>query len=69
MSRHDRTPRSGSDRTNLYDEITGKIIAELEAGQLPWVQPWGSSAARAPLGASRPAPPRPAEERQHRSGL
>ena len=49
MSRHDRTPRSGSDRTNLYDEITGKIIAELEAGQLPWVQPWGSSAARAPL--------------------
>ena len=50
MSRHDRTPRSGSDRTNLYDEITGKIIAELEAGQLPWVQPWGSSAARAPLG-------------------
>jgi len=50
MSRHDRTPRSGSDRTNLYDEITGKIIAELEAGQFPWVQPWGSSTAQAPLG-------------------
>ncbi|GAA5542297.1 zincin-like metallopeptidase domain-containing protein [Brucella sp. NBRC 113783] len=50
MSRHDRTPRSGSDRTNLYDEITGKIIAELEAGQFPWVQPWGSSTVQAPLG-------------------
>ena len=32
MSRYDRTPGSGSDRTNLYDEITGKIIAELEGG-------------------------------------
>jgi len=27
--------------TSLYDEITGKIIAELEAGRVPWVQPWG----------------------------
>ena len=30
------------------DEITGKILAELEAGRLPWVQPWGT-AAKAPL--------------------
>jgi len=50
MSRHDRTPRTGADRANLYDEITGKIIAELEAGRLPWVQPWGKSTAMAPLG-------------------
>lgn len=50
MSRHDRTLRAGADRANLYDEITGKIIAELEAGRLPWVQPWGKSAAMAPLG-------------------
>ncbi|MEQ1945032.1 zincin-like metallopeptidase domain-containing protein [Mesorhizobium sp. VNQ89] len=50
MSRHDRTPRTGSDRTNLYDEITDKIIADLEAGRFPWVQPWGKAAARAPLG-------------------
>ncbi|PZU64150.1 zincin-like metallopeptidase domain-containing protein [Sphingobium sp.] len=50
MSRHDRTPRAGSDRANLYDEITGKIIAELEAGRFPWVQPWGKSTAKAPLG-------------------
>ena len=50
MSRYDNTPRSGSDRTNLYDEITGKIIAELEAGRFPWVQPWGKATAKAPLG-------------------
>jgi antirestriction protein ArdC len=55
MSRHDRTPRAGSDRTNLYDEITGKIIAELEAGRFPWVQPWGTASAKAPLGLPRNA--------------
>ncbi len=26
---------------NLYDEVTRKIITQLEAGRLPWVQPWG----------------------------
>jgi antirestriction protein ArdC len=46
----DRTPSAGSDRANLYDEITDKIIAELEAGRFPWVQPWGKSTAKAPLG-------------------
>ena len=50
MSRYDRSVRTGADRANLYDEITGKIIAELEAGRIPWVQPWGTSAAKAPLG-------------------
>jgi antirestriction protein ArdC len=40
--------RSGEDRASLYQEITSKIVAELEAGRLPWVQPWGS-AVRAPL--------------------
>ncbi|KQX19149.1 MULTISPECIES: ArdC family protein [unclassified Sphingomonas] len=32
-------------RVNLYDEVTARIVAELEAGRLPWVQPWGSAAA------------------------
>ena len=50
MSRYDHTPRTGSDRANLYDEITGKIIAELEAGRFPWAQPWGKATAVAPLG-------------------
>lgn len=47
---HARTQRS-----NIYDEITTKIIAELEAGRLPWVQPWGSSTVSAPLAMPRNA--------------
>jgi antirestriction protein ArdC len=43
-------PRPANDRSSLYEEITSKIIAELEAGCFPWVQPWGSSGVRAPLG-------------------
>lgn len=44
MSRHYPRAGTGEDRTSLYDEITNKIIAELEAGRVPWVQPWGSAA-------------------------
>ncbi|MBB6014475.1 antirestriction protein ArdC [Aquamicrobium lusatiense] len=55
MSRNDPTLRTGSDRTNLYDEITDKIIAELEAGRFPWAQPWGKATAKAPLGLPRNA--------------
>ena len=50
MSRHARRPGASRDRTNLYSEITDKIVAELEAGRVPWVQPWGTAAAKAPLG-------------------
>ncbi|WP_374303296.1 ArdC-like ssDNA-binding domain-containing protein [Paracoccus sp. (in: a-proteobacteria)] len=32
----------GGDRASLYDEITGRIIADLEHGCFPWVQPWGT---------------------------
>jgi hypothetical protein len=49
MSRHADRARAGENRASLYDEITDKIIAELEAGCVPWVQPWGTAAARAPL--------------------
>lgn len=49
MFRNDRNGRAGSGRTNLYDDITSKIIAELEAGRFPWVQPWGSASVKAPL--------------------
>jgi antirestriction protein ArdC len=41
--------RTGTDRTSLYDDITNKIIADLEAGCVPWVQPWGTGATAAPL--------------------
>jgi antirestriction protein ArdC len=49
MSRHTAHARAGSDRPSLYDEITTRIISELEAGRVPWVQPWGTAAAKAPL--------------------
>jgi antirestriction protein ArdC len=49
MSRHTAHARSGSDRTSLYDEITTKIFAELDVVRVPWVQPWGTAAAKAPL--------------------
>jgi antirestriction protein ArdC len=53
MSRHTAPTRSGSDRTSLYQEITDKIIAELEAGRLPWVQPWGTTGTKAPIAMPR----------------
>lgn len=54
MARQDRA-RPGGARSNLYDDITDKIIAELEEGRLPWVQPWGTAAAKAPLAMPRNA--------------
>jgi antirestriction protein ArdC len=35
------TGATGANRNSLYDEVTAKIIAQLEAGRLPWIQPWG----------------------------
>ena len=49
MSRNTARSRSGENRPGLYQEITDKIIAELEACRVPWVQPWGTAAAKAPL--------------------
>ncbi len=50
MRKSTANSRFGKDRTDLYSEITDKIIAELAAGRAPWVQPWGSAAGMAPLG-------------------
>jgi antirestriction protein ArdC len=40
-----RAARADEPRISLYDEVTAKIIAQLEAGVFPWVQPWSVSAA------------------------
>jgi len=32
------------ERASLYSEVTNRIIAELQGGRLPWVQPWDSAA-------------------------
>jgi len=55
MSNHAYRARTGQDRANLYDEITDMIISELEAGRVPWVQPWGTAAAKAQLAMPRNA--------------
>src|SRR3979490_307276 len=55
MSRHDRSTRAGHHRAKLYTEITDKIVTELEAGRIPWVQPWGTAAIKAPLAMPRNA--------------
>ncbi|EIZ77798.1 hypothetical protein WSK_3629 [Novosphingobium sp. Rr 2-17] len=31
------------ERQSLYAEVTARIIAELEEGRIPWVQPWDAS--------------------------
>ena len=64
MSKHTSRFRGGNDHASLYSEITNKIIAELEAGRIPWVQPWGTAAIKAPL-----AMPRNASTQRGYSGI
>lgn len=35
-------------RVSLYDEVTQRIVTDLEAGRVPWVQPWGSAGCAGP---------------------
>lgn len=53
MPRLNQAP--AAERANLYDDITSRIIAELEAGSVPWVKPWGTSGVAAPLAMPRNA--------------
>ena len=48
MAHHRSAKDQRGPRAPLYEEITNRIISELEAGRLPWVQPWGN--ARAAIG-------------------
>jgi antirestriction protein ArdC len=64
MSRSTTRARAGRDWPSLYHEITDKIIAGLEAGRVPWVQPWGTLAAKASL-----AMPKNAATRRQYSGI
>jgi len=52
-------------RASLYDEVTRRIVAELEAGRFPWVQPWG----RAEAAGLTPGLPRNAHTGRHYSGI
>ncbi|MGR4863169.1 ArdC family protein [Caulobacter sp. LARHSG274] len=50
-------------RVSLYDEVTGRIIAELAAGHAPWVKPWGR------VGGTGPGLPRNATTGRTYSGV
>ncbi len=51
MSQTHQQPASGASRSHavaknsLYDEVTDRIVRELELGCVPWVRPWSSSGA------------------------
>jgi len=49
---------------DLYQEITDKIIAQMEQGRLPWVQPWDSSHTACAVGL-----PTNASTQRHYSGI
>ncbi|MGV2497488.1 ArdC family protein [Pelagerythrobacter aerophilus] len=36
--------KTKSSRQSLYAEVTERVIAQLEEGRLPWVQPWNAAA-------------------------
>ncbi|SEH14873.1 Antirestriction protein ArdC [Sphingopyxis sp. YR583] len=62
-----REARTSAPRASLYDAVTNKIIAELEAGRLPWVQPW--KAAHVAGGGASAALPRNAVTGRTYSGV
>lgn len=62
MGTNGKNHASGEGREGLYQEVTGRIIAELEQGRVPWVQPWGGAKASLVL-------PRNAATGRHYSGV
>ncbi|CAH2398180.1 ArdC family protein [Mesorhizobium escarrei] len=52
-SREAGAGKGGRSVASLYQEITDRIVAELERGTVPWVKPWGR--AKAALGLPRNA--------------
>jgi antirestriction protein ArdC len=55
MARHAAARRAPTERVNLYREITDRIIAQLEAGCVPWVQPWSTDPGTATVAMPRNA--------------
>lgn len=52
MTEQKRTEVSPEANTRLtvYQEVTNQIVAELEEGRVPWVQPWGNTLHGASVG-------------------
>lgn len=58
------TPTVKPERQTVYQEVTAKIIRELEQGRVPWVQPWGN-----PNGAAATGLPANADSKNSYSGI
>lgn len=54
--------RGPASSVSLYDEVTARIVGELEEGRIPWVRPWEAAA-------FAPGLPRNAETRRSYSGI
>jgi len=54
--------RGAAPGVSLYDEVTARIVGELEEGRIPWVRPWDAAA-------FAPGLPRNAETRRSYSGI
>ncbi|QOZ26664.1 ArdC family protein [Bradyrhizobium sp. CCBAU 51753] len=52
---HKRSRNAAKPRTTLYEEITARIVSELEQGTVPWVQPWGRGKEQSVVGLPRNA--------------
>ena len=50
-----RTEAAPAPRVDLYQRITDTIVAQLEQGRVPWVQPWGDLPGAAAVGMPRNA--------------
>ncbi len=48
--RAQKKAKTRAKRADLYQSVTDSIISELEAGRVPWVQPWGRPETTSPLG-------------------
>ncbi|MBS0471319.1 MAG: DUF1738 domain-containing protein [Proteobacteria bacterium] len=62
MSQTHQQPASGASRVSLYEEVTDRIVRELETGSVPWVRPWTASGVSLGL-------PRSAATRRFYSGI
>jgi len=71
-SRAPRAPKRvepANDRASIYDEVTQRIVGELEAGRVPWVQPWAARGADGLGAGAGVALPRNAASRRPYSGI
>lgn len=64
-----REAPEGAPRASLYDDVTNRIVAELEAGRFPWVQPWAQPCGLAASGGPAPGLPRNARTGRRYSGV